>query len=255
FVSQTDWIIGNTTSNNTVTLSKVYSSKNNLETWDSTIFGWFPDIADVKATGKAVYIGKSNGTSGNKLIVEGILRTNKIYIGSANGANNNTLVVSANTLKGNVSGNIKADEIHIGSESSHGNVLKLEGDLSFVLTDPTTILLHKGNMLIIWGISEGSSPEGEELPLTPAAAATMLADASVQLKAGWLPDSGSLIIAANAESLISTSTSPDMRGYTIIRANGAGGPPGTPEPSTYALWGSSLLAGLVFLRHRRRRKG
>ncbi|MDR1497186.1 MAG: hypothetical protein LBS59_02050 [Puniceicoccales bacterium] len=43
FVSQTDWIIGDTTSNNTT----------------------FSGTATVTATAKAVYIGKSEGASGN----------------------------------------------------------------------------------------------------------------------------------------------------------------------------------------------
>jgi MYXO-CTERM domain-containing protein len=245
FVSKTDWIIGDATSNNTVILSRFESTNNeNLNS------AWYSDTATVKATGKAVYIGKSNGASGNKLIVEGNLTTNKIYIGSANGANNNTLIVSANKTKGDESGRVTADEIHIGSESSQGNVLKLEGEVSVALVTPTTVWLHRGNMLIILGVNPGN------LPLTPAKAVEVLADAGsgIPLKAGWLPDSESLITAANAEQLINTSTRADMTGYTIIRANDAGGPPSTPEPSTYALWGSSLLAGLVFLRHRRRRK-
>ncbi|MDR1497614.1 MAG: FG-GAP repeat protein [Puniceicoccales bacterium] len=238
FVSKTDWIIGDTTSDNTVILSK----------FKNVGYAWHSDIATVTATGKAVYIGKSASARSNTLVVEGILRTNKIYIGSANGANNNTLIVSANASKGGTSGQIKADEIYIGSESSHGNVLQLEGAVSVALVAPTTVWLHRGNMLIIQEIHAGAGPEGEDLPLTPTEAVTALA--GVQLKAGWLPDSESSIIAANAEQLISTSTSPDMPGYTIVLAAGS-----TPEPSTYALWGSSLLAGLVFLRRRRRRKG
>ncbi|MDR1498040.1 MAG: PEP-CTERM sorting domain-containing protein, partial [Puniceicoccales bacterium] len=248
FVSKTDWIIGDTTNNNTVILSKFNSS-------DNTNYGtggaWYSDTADVTATGKAVYIGKSNGASGNKLIVEGDLRTNKIYIGSANGANNNTLIVSGNTLKGGTSGQIKADEIHIGSESSQGNVLKLEGTVNVTLATGATVWLHRGNMLIIQEVHVGSGPGGEDLPLAPTEVVATLELKTIQLKAGWLTEGENLVSTANAEQLISTSTRADMPGYTIVRA--AGGE--TPEPSTYALWGSGLLAGLVFLRHRRRRKG
>ncbi|MDR1497604.1 MAG: FG-GAP repeat protein [Puniceicoccales bacterium] len=238
FVSQTDWIIGDTTGNNTVTLSKLASG------------AWYPDIAVVTAPGKAVYIGKRNGVSSNTLIVEGNLTANKIYIGSVSGANNNTLVVSANTLKGGVSGLITAGEIHIGSKFSQGNVLKLDGAVSVALATGTTVWLHRDNMLIIKGVSAGSGPEGKELPLTPTKVAEELTAAGVQLKAGWLTEGETLVSTANAEQLISTRTSPDLTGYTIVLAAGV-----IPEPSTYALWGSGLLAGLVFLRHRRRRKG
>ncbi|MDR1280106.1 MAG: FG-GAP repeat protein [Opitutaceae bacterium] len=71
FVSRTDWIIGATNANNTVTLTA-------------------GDTADITATDKAVYIGQTAGADNNTLHIEGTLTATTVYVG-ADGATGNTL--------------------------------------------------------------------------------------------------------------------------------------------------------------------
>ncbi len=68
-ISRTDWIIGETTSNNQVTLTT-------------------GDSADVTAAGKAVYIGKEAGSDNNILIVEGSLIADQILVSTNNNVAN-----------------------------------------------------------------------------------------------------------------------------------------------------------------------
>ncbi|MDR1281581.1 MAG: FG-GAP repeat protein [Opitutaceae bacterium] len=75
FVSRTDWIIGATTANNTVTLTA-------------------GDTADVTATDKAVYIGQTAGADNNTLILEGTLTATDVYVGAA-GNEGNRLEIAA----------------------------------------------------------------------------------------------------------------------------------------------------------------
>jgi hypothetical protein len=89
FVSQSDWIIGETTSDNQVTLSKVWSSNQ-----ANPAGAWFTDTADVTADSKAVYIGQKTGADNNTLIIEGALTANAVYSGTADNSGN-MLVVAA----------------------------------------------------------------------------------------------------------------------------------------------------------------
>jgi hypothetical protein len=74
FTSQDDWIIGQTTDSNQVTLSA-------------------GDTANVTAAGKAVYIGKDAGSDNNTLTINGTLTANAINVG-ATGNTGNKLVVN-----------------------------------------------------------------------------------------------------------------------------------------------------------------
>ncbi|MDR1284473.1 MAG: FG-GAP repeat protein [Opitutaceae bacterium] len=78
FVSQTDWIIGATTTNNTVTLTA-------------------GDTADITAPDKAVYIGQTAGADNNTLHIEGTLTATTVYVGAA-GATGNTLRFTTDAL-------------------------------------------------------------------------------------------------------------------------------------------------------------
>jgi len=71
FISQVDWIIGQTTSSNQVTLSA-------------------GDTANVTASGKGVYIGKNAASNNNLLVVAGNLTATQITVG-ATGNSGNTL--------------------------------------------------------------------------------------------------------------------------------------------------------------------
>ena len=76
FVSQVDWIVGENTDFNEVTLGA-------------------DDAADVTAAGKAVYLGQNAGSDGNTLILEGSLTATEVRIGSESGNAGNTLQIAA----------------------------------------------------------------------------------------------------------------------------------------------------------------
>jgi autotransporter-associated beta strand protein len=83
FISQVDWIIGQTTSSNQVTLSA-------------------GDTANVTASGKAVYIGKNATSNNNLLIVAGNLTATQITVG-ATGNSGNTLQLGSGGTTGTLS--------------------------------------------------------------------------------------------------------------------------------------------------------
>ncbi|MDR1279974.1 MAG: hypothetical protein LBK99_04040 [Opitutaceae bacterium] len=91
FVSQSDWVIGATTSNNIVTLSRAL----NIATVDTD--DYVSDTADVTALGKAVYIGQTAGANNNFLIIEGTLTANAVHVGTA-GNSDNALIISRTGL-------------------------------------------------------------------------------------------------------------------------------------------------------------
>ena len=95
FVSQDDWIIGETTNANQVTLSA-------------------EDAANVAATGKGVYIGKNAGSNNNTLIVAGNLTANQINVG-ATGTTGNVLQIGL----GGITGTLSASSVI----TNHGNVI------------------------------------------------------------------------------------------------------------------------------------
>jgi outer membrane autotransporter protein len=75
FISQTDWIIGKSSSANKVTLNA-------------------GDTANVTATGMGVYIGQDSGSDLNQLTIAGTLVTNGVQIGSAGASFGNNLTVA-----------------------------------------------------------------------------------------------------------------------------------------------------------------
>ncbi|MDR1280589.1 MAG: FG-GAP repeat protein [Opitutaceae bacterium] len=143
FVSQTDWIIGATTANNTVTLTA-------------------GDTADVTATDKAVYIGQTAGADNNTLIIEGTLTATTVYVG-AGGSDSPT---TGNTLRFTEAAlaTLTIDTLYLDA----GNFLEFEGtglDIDDVLT-----LLHGTATVQV----RGSSSEGWDT-LDAENAATLLA--------------------------------------------------------------------------------
>lgn len=73
FVSQDDWIIGQTTDNNTVTLTA-------------------GDAGNVTATGKKVFIGQNAGSDNNTLVLAGTLTANEVRIGAEDNTGNALVV-------------------------------------------------------------------------------------------------------------------------------------------------------------------
>ena len=100
FVSQEDWVVGKTTSDNQVTLSA-------------------GDTANVTAGGKAVYIGQNAGSNNNTLVINGTLIANVVNIGSTAGNTGNTLQLNSGAVFGPLTLNLAT-----------GNQLVIQGDFS-----------------------------------------------------------------------------------------------------------------------------
>ncbi len=99
FVSQDDWVIGQSTDNNAVTLTS-------------------GDSATVSASGKLVAIGQNTGSDGNTLQVDGTVTTSQILIGT-NGNKENVLKLGSG-------GNIHGATLRLAQE----NFLSLQGDFT-----------------------------------------------------------------------------------------------------------------------------
>lgn len=104
FESRTDWVIGETTDDNTVTLS-------------------FGDIANVTESGKAVYIGKDASADFNELAIAGLLLATEVNIG-ADGNIGNLLRLEDSADISN------ADLFRLAMN----NALEIEGDVADVAT-------------------------------------------------------------------------------------------------------------------------
>ena len=99
-VSRTDWVIGETTDNNSVTLSA-------------------GDAADVTSSGKAVYIGKEAGSDFNELVFAGSLTASEVNIGATGNSGNLLQLEDTADISG-------ADLFRLALD----NALKIEGNYS-----------------------------------------------------------------------------------------------------------------------------
>ncbi len=118
FVSQDDWIIGQSADNNTVTLSA-------------------GDTADVTASGKAVYIGKNAGSDNNTLVIDGTLIANEVHVGGV-GNTDNTLLADGTITAGSIL--VAADSAIGGGGVINGDLtLEIEANFIFDLTTPLTV--------------------------------------------------------------------------------------------------------------------
>jgi hypothetical protein len=142
FVSQTNWIIGATTANNTVTLTA-------------------GDTADITAPDAAVYIGQTAGADNNTLILEGALKTNDVHVGT-DGATGNTLRLTTAALALLDLGTLYLDA---------GNYLEIEG--ANLDNDAVYTLLSLSGATVQVRGSEG----GTWATLDGANATTLLANA------------------------------------------------------------------------------
>ena len=80
FVSREDWVIGQTTDGNEVTVLS-------------------GDAADVTGAGKAVYIGQTAGSDGNALVIKGSLSASLVQIGSPAGSRLNALQLESTATR------------------------------------------------------------------------------------------------------------------------------------------------------------
>ncbi len=139
FVSQDDWIIGQTTDSNQVTLSA-------------------GDTANVTAAGKAVYIGKDAGSDNNTLTINGTLTASQITIGAAGN--------TGNTLRIGTGGTLAAASI-----TTHtGNALVINGAVTSTSMVVTGSLSGSGNMANATLSGSGSINPGNSPGVMTAAA-------------------------------------------------------------------------------------
>jgi virulence-associated protein VapD len=129
FISRTDWIIGETTSNNQVTLTA-------------------GDSADVTAAGKAVYIGKNAGSNDNKLVIEGSVTANHIYVGATGNM--------GNTLQLGGTGNRIGDSVGITLNNGTLDTAGLSETVG-MLTSMGTSVIGLGDGSIIFHFADSSS--------------------------------------------------------------------------------------------------
>ncbi|MDX1963868.1 MAG: FG-GAP repeat protein [Pirellulales bacterium] len=102
FISRDDWIIGQTTSDNQVTL----------------LAG---NTGDVTAAGKAVYVGQNAGSNDNTLVIAGTLTASQVNVGTA-GNTGNMLLVNG-TLNGGGTVTVASNATLAGAGFIVGNVV------------------------------------------------------------------------------------------------------------------------------------
>ncbi len=101
FASREDWVVGATSSNNSVTLSE-------------------GDTAEVLGVGKVVTIGREAGSNGNTLVIEGDLTANEVLVGAADNSGNRLLLA----------GSVTAEAVRVAAGSAIGGGGLLVGDLT-----------------------------------------------------------------------------------------------------------------------------
>jgi hypothetical protein len=262
FVSQTDWIVGENTSNNTVTLSKVWSDTlglvfdENGSISDATVFhAWFPDKAKVTAVGKGVHIGKSDYANNNRLVIQGELTTGKIVIGSATTTGNDLRIegtgrVNASVDVSNATGTVT---IHAGNFITF--VLGEESESNAI--GSTNPLFKIGKLAIAEGTGKATIKvefADNYEPAKNADTAFNLIDLTGQGSAMPEENFYELELPELPSEQTWDTSKFKSNGVIIARSPHAPCAGGTPEPSTYALWGGGLLASLMFLHRRRKRK-
>ncbi len=120
FVSQEDWIVGQTTDVNTVTLST-------------------GDSGNVTASGKAVYIGRNAGSDNNRLVVAGSVTATQVIVGPTSGGTGNHLEITA-------TGSLTATVI-----INTGSVLSAGGPIIGNVTNNGTVRVTGGAALQVTG--------------------------------------------------------------------------------------------------------
>jgi hypothetical protein len=135
FISQDNWIIGQNTSTNQVTLSK-------------------GNTANVTAASHGVYIGRNSGSSNNTLLVQGTVTAGSITISAASGASGNTLQI-ANDGGATTAGTVSAAN---GITLNPGGNLLLSGSSSVTTRiGSSTPMTLGGGTFNLGGLSEGAA--------------------------------------------------------------------------------------------------
>ncbi len=152
FVSQDDWIIGETTDSNEVTLSA-------------------GDTADVTAAGKTVFIGKNAGSDNNKLLIAGSLIARQFMVGAAGNTGNVLEAAGANAL-----GGTGAITVNTGSTLLLSDITTTDR-----IRNSVTITMAGGTIAF-----SGNITEGTELmrPSPGTGALTLMADSIIDFGGG-----------------------------------------------------------------------
>jgi hypothetical protein len=143
FVSQTNWIIGKETANNTVTLTA-------------------GDTATVTADDKAVYIGQTAGADNNTLHIEGTLTATTVYVGAGGSDSTNT----GNTLAIGRTGQVAAGQVNISEEGTLAFDLGASGENG--LLEAGTLTLNGGSTLRLTASAAFVATDGAEWTLINA---------------------------------------------------------------------------------------
>ena len=257
FISRTDWIIGATTNNNTVTLTS-------------------GDSGNVTASGKKVYIGQSSSSNNNTLNIAGNLTATAIEVGNGSNAGNRLIVngivdgngvvdvLNGSLLGGNGSvyasgGNVN---IHAGGTLSPGNSpgilstgnLSVNGTLAFEIFG-TTIGSQYDSVSVFGSVSLGTT---SNLTLNLGSFTPTLGDMFFLIANDGTDAISGLLNswAQNATfslagqwwqiSYLGNSTASTFTGGNDLVLMAA-----IPEPATWALLTASLTALMAFRRRRR----
>jgi autotransporter-associated beta strand protein len=199
FTSQIDWIIGETTDNNQVTLGA-------------------GDSGNVTASGKAVYVGKNSGSDNNTLIVAGTLTANTIYIG-ANGNTGNTLQIGTGGTTGSVTAAIvnygalvfnRSDDLTFSGAISGSGSLTKNGTGTLQLTGANT---YTGSTLVSAGTVKINNSTGSAFgtgAVTVASGATLTGAGSFsgafQNNGSYLPGNSPALVALSSFAQSSSGT-------------------------------------------------
>ncbi len=134
FESREDWVIGENTDNNQVTLGA-------------------GDSAEVLSSDKAVYIGKNEGSDNNTLIIEGSLTANEIFVGAVGNTGNSLEIGSGGSVTADrivfASGSSTMGDLTIGAGNAIGGDGMINGDLT--MTAGGLFEFEVGSTLMVTG--------------------------------------------------------------------------------------------------------
>lgn len=145
FVSKEDWIIGQSFSENIVTLTT-------------------GDTANVTSSGKAVFIGQNAGSDRNVLIVDGTLNANTIQIGGEGTTGNTLQIGEGGTVTGNITLNhgtldVTAAGYTLGAGRTLSGIGEVLGDLTVASTLSPGATGDTGRISITGGLTLASTSQ------------------------------------------------------------------------------------------------
>ncbi len=233
FISQDDWIIGQTTKANQVTLSA-------------------GDTANVTASGKTVYIGRNAGSDNNTLVIRGSLTATQVNVGAAGNTGNRltgsgtaagavTVAPGSTIAPGDGIGTLATGSLSLAAASTFA----LEIDLGVA---PAADLLN---------VTGGISLTGSALALTLSNLSTLGLPKTFLFAANDLidPVTGTFATITGVPNGYTAAVNYAFTGTDALGRTGTGNDVAVtiaqvPEPGSLTLFGLAL-AGLFAARRRR----